>query len=100
MVARGWNWRFIEPIKLPGGGNLFTLEGVIAWLAKEIPQSEHNMKEVQTAAHCITEAAENGGSMKFARIGMMQATNRHKPEEFDPKRKSLHWGRRKLARDQ
>jgi hypothetical protein len=23
---------------------------------------------------------------------MMQAINRHRPEEFDPKRKSPHWG--------
>jgi hypothetical protein len=34
------------------------------------------MKEVQTAAHCVTEAAENDGPMKFARMGMTQALNR------------------------
>ena len=45
-------------------------------LAKEIPHSEHTMKEVQTAAHCVTEAAENGGPLRFARIGMLQAINR------------------------
>jgi hypothetical protein len=98
-MAANWNRRFDEPIKLPGGGKLFTLKDAIAWLAKEIPQSEHGMKQVQAAEHCVTEAAENGGRMKFARIGMMQAINRHKPVEFDPKRKSPHWGRRKLARD-
>jgi hypothetical protein len=43
--------------------------------------------------------AENGGPMPLARIGMMQAINRHKPVEFDPKRKSPHWEKRKLARD-
>ena len=59
-------------------------------MAKEIPQSEHGMKEVQAAAHCVTEAAENNGPMRFARIGMMQAINRHKPEEFDPKLKEPH----------
>jgi hypothetical protein len=37
---------------------------------------------VQAAAHCVTEAAENGGPLLFAKIGMMQAINRHKPEEF------------------
>jgi hypothetical protein len=92
--------RFDEPIKLPGGGKLFTLKQAIAWLAKEIPQSEHTMKEVQAAAHCVTEAAENDGPMTLASMGMMQAINRHKPVEFDPKRKSPHWGKRKLARDQ
>ena len=77
MVPKGWKRRFDEPIKLPGGGNLFTLKDAIAWLAKEIPQSEHGTKEVQTAARCVTEAAENDGPMIFARIGVMQAINRH-----------------------
>jgi hypothetical protein len=99
-MAANWNRRFDEPIVLPSGGKLFTLKHAIAWLAKEIPQSEHTMKEVQAAAHCVTEAAENGGSLRFARIGMMQAINRHRPEEFDPKRKSPHWGKRKLKRDE
>jgi hypothetical protein len=42
-------------------------------------------KEVQAAAHCVTEAAENDGPMKFAPMGMMQAINRHKPQQFEPK---------------
>jgi hypothetical protein len=58
------------------------------------------MKQVQAAAHCVTEAAENGGPMQFAGIGMLQAINRHKIEEFDANRKSPHWGKRKLRRDQ
>jgi hypothetical protein len=36
----------------------------------------------------------------FARIGVMQAINRHKPEEFDPNHKSSHWGKRELKRDE
>jgi len=95
-----WSRRFDEPIKLPNGKKLVTLKDAIAWLAKEVPKSEHSMKEVQAAAHCVTEAAENGGPMMFARMGMMQAINRHKIEEFDPKQKSPHWGKRKLKRDQ
>jgi|GraSoi_2013_20cm_1033751.scaffolds.fasta_scaffold31168_1 hypothetical protein len=66
-MAANWSRRFDEPIKLPGGGRLFTLKHAIAWLAKEIPQSEHGMKQVQTAAFCVTEAAENNGPMVFAR---------------------------------
>jgi hypothetical protein len=85
--------------ELPGGGKLFTLKDAIAWLAKEIPQSEHGMKEVQTAARCVTEAAENDGPMIFARIGVMQAINRHVERVFNPDRKDHHWGKRKLARD-
>jgi hypothetical protein len=59
-------------------------------------KAQHKMKQVQTAAHMVTEAAENGGPMKFARIGMMQAINRHHVEEFDTSRKKPPWGKRKL----
>jgi hypothetical protein len=100
MAANGWSRRFDEPIPLPGGAKLVTLQHAIAWLAKEVPKSEHGMKQVQAAAHCVTEVAENGGPMMIARIGVMQAINRRKPEEFDPKRKGPHWGKRKLKRDQ
>jgi hypothetical protein len=94
-----WSIRFAPPITLPNGRKLVTLKDAIAWLAKEIPQSERLMKKVQAAAHCVTEAAENNGPMIFAGMGMMQAINQHRPVEFDPKRKSPHWGRRKLKRD-
>ena len=99
-MAANWKRRFDEPIGLPDGGKLLTLKDAIAWLAKEVPQSEHTMKQVQAAAHCVTEAAENDGPMMFARMGMMQAINWNKVEEFDPKRKSPRWGKRKLRRDQ
>jgi len=35
----------------------------------------------------------------FARIGIMQALNRHHVREFDLNRKPHHWGKRKLKRD-
>ena len=35
----------------------------------------------------------------FARIGVMQALNRNAVREFNPDRKDMHWGRRKLKRD-
>jgi hypothetical protein len=37
------------------------------------------MNQVQAAAHCVTEAAEYGGPMMLARMGMMPAINRHRP---------------------
>jgi hypothetical protein len=38
--------------------------------------------------------------MMFAQMGMLQAINRYKLAEFDPKQKSPHWGKRKLKRDE
>jgi hypothetical protein len=98
--AYGWQRTFDEAIELPDGGTLRTLADAIAWLAKEIPKAEHGMRQVQAAAHCVTQAAENNGPMIFARIGMMQAINRHRPKEFGTSRKTTHWGKRKLRRDQ
>jgi hypothetical protein len=48
----------------------------------------------------MTRAAEHNGPMLLARMGMMQAVNRHHVREFNPERKDHHWGRRKLKRDQ
>jgi len=38
-----WSRRFDELIELPDGRKLRTLKEAIAWLAKEIPKSEHTM---------------------------------------------------------
>ncbi len=44
--------------------------------------------------------AESDGPTMFARIGVMRALNHHVEREFNPDCKEMHWGRRKLARDQ
>jgi hypothetical protein len=44
--------------------------------------------------------ATHGGPTMFARIGVMQALNRHHVREFNPKHKEPHWGKRKLKRDE
>jgi hypothetical protein len=95
-----WSNCFDEPIELPDGRKLRTLKEAIAWLAKEIPVSEHTMPKVQAAARMVTDAAENNGPMIFARMAMMQAINRHRVREFDSAHKPLHWGKRKLKRDE
>jgi hypothetical protein len=94
-----WSLRFDEPILLPDGRKLHTLRQAINWLAKEIPKSEHRLEKVQTAAPRVTQAAENGGPMIFAQMGMIQAIHRHRQRGFNPDRKDPHWGRRKLKRD-
>jgi hypothetical protein len=65
---------------------LGTLADATAWLAKEVPKSEHGMKQVQAVAHCVTEAAERPAAV--ARIAMMQAINGHKRAKLDPNRRS------------
>jgi hypothetical protein len=95
-----WSRRFEEPIELLDGRELKTLAEAMAWLAKEIPKSEHKMDKVQAAAHCVTQAAEHGGPMIFAQMGMLQAVHRHHKRVFNPDRNNTHWEKRKLKRDQ
>ena len=94
-----WSHKFSEAIEPPNGERLVTLRDAIAWLAKSVPASEHDLPVVQMAAHCVTEAAENHGPMVFARISMLKAINRDKPREVTPSRKSHHWRRRKPKRE-
>jgi len=41
------------------------------------------MERVQAAAHFVTRAAELGGPMIFARMGMLQAIRRHDQRFFN-----------------
>jgi hypothetical protein len=95
-----WDSRFAEPIELPGGVRLASLREAIVHLVNTIPSSERGMPVVLTAAELITSAAERGGPIEFARIGVMRALNRHHVRQFNPNRKHPHWGRRKPKRDQ
>jgi hypothetical protein len=53
----------------------------------------------QTAMEALILVATHGGPTMFARIGIMQAVNRHVERPFDTSGKKKHWGKRKLARD-
>jgi len=41
---------------------------------------------------------EHDGPTMFARIGVMQAINRHVERVFDPSRKDKHWGTAEAGR--
>jgi hypothetical protein len=99
MAATSWKRRFDEQITLPRGRQLVTLEDAGKYITK-LPKAEHAAKEWQAAMEALILVAELDGPTMFARIGIMQAVNRHHVREFNPKQKEPHWGRRKLARDQ
>ena len=114
-----WEQRFYDPIILPGrkplvtlrdaalyitklpkGRQLVTLEDAARYIQK-LPKAEQQIEEWQTAVEALILVAEsNGGPTMLARIGVMQALNRHVERVFNPDRKDHHWGKRKLKRDQ
>jgi hypothetical protein len=100
LAAGGWKRKFEDPIPLPRGRRLVTLEDAGKYIQK-LPKAEQQIEEWQTAVEVLILVAEsNGGPTMLARIGVMRALNRHVERAFDPSRKDHHWGRRKLKRDQ
>jgi hypothetical protein len=98
LADRGWQRRFDDPIPLPRGRQLVTLEDAGKHITK-LPKAEHDAAEWQAAMEALILVATSGGPTMFARIGVMRALNRGHVREFNPDRKDHHWGRRKLKRD-
>jgi hypothetical protein len=70
-----WDRRFGEPIVLPDGSKLATLRDACDRIT-DLPKSERNSKEWQEAMHFLIEAADHGGAVTFAHIGVLRALNR------------------------
>jgi len=82
-----WDQQFSEPIELPNGKKLVTLRDAALYITK-LPKSEHDAAEWLTAMEALLLVAESDGPTMFARIGMMLALNRSKPEAAPaPRRK-------------
>jgi hypothetical protein len=96
---KGWKRPFEEPIPLPRGRQLVTLEDAGKYITK-LPKAEHEAPEWQAAMECLILVAEKNGPTMMARIGVMRALNRHVERVFDPSRKDTHWEKRKLKRDE
>jgi hypothetical protein len=94
-----WKRRFDDPIALPDGGWLVTLQDAGTYITK-LPRAEHEAPEWQAAMEALILVATLGGPTMLARIGVMRALNRHVERVFDPSRKVTDWGRRRLRRDQ
>jgi hypothetical protein len=88
-APKGWSRPFDDPIPLPRGRQLVTLEDAARYIQK-LPKAEQRIEEWQTAVEVlILVAKSNGGPTMMARIGVMRALNRHVERVFDPSRKTL-----------
>jgi hypothetical protein len=98
MPDKGWQRRFDDPIPLPRGRQLVTLQDAGDYIMK-LPKAEQDLEEWQAAVEALLLVVELSGPTMFARIGAMRALNRNVVREFDSSRKDTQWGRRKLKRD-
>jgi hypothetical protein len=99
MREKGWSRPFDDPIPLPRGRQLVTLQDAGNYITK-LPKAEHATAEWQAAMQALILVAESGGPTMLARIGVMRALNRHIERVFNSDRKETHWGKRKLKRNQ
>jgi hypothetical protein len=96
---RGWSRKFEEPIPLLKGKPLVTLRDAANYITK-LPKAEHEAEEWQAAMEALLLVVQQNGPTMFARIGVMRALNRHVERVFRTDRKEMHWGKRKLKRDE
>ena len=73
-MASGWKRRFDEPIPLPRGRQLVTLEDAAKYIQK-LPPAEQQIAEWQAAVEALLLVVELNGPTMMARIGVMQALN-------------------------
>jgi hypothetical protein len=98
ISGTGWKRPFDDPIPLPRGREIVTLEEDARYIQK-LPKAEQHLAEWQAAVEALLLVVEHNGPTMMARIGFMRALNRHVVREFNPDRKDTHWGKRKLKRD-
>jgi hypothetical protein len=72
MSKAGWYTHFREPIPVPKGEPLVTLRDAGAYITK-LPKARHDSPAWQNAMHVLIQAADHGGNVEFARMGMMRA---------------------------
>ncbi|MGV7219645.1 hypothetical protein [Bradyrhizobium sp. UFLA05-112] len=86
-VRTDWGWRrpFDESIALPDGRKLVTLLDAGEHIAA-LPKAVHDAPEWAAAMEALLLVVERGGPTMFARIGIMRAVNRDKPNpDLQPK---------------
>ncbi len=66
---RGWKRRFDDPIPLPRGRQLVTLEDAGNYIMK-LPKSEHEMAEWQAAMEALILVATSGGPTMLRASGL------------------------------
>ena len=73
-----WDSEFAAPIDLPNNVVATTLRHVVAYI-DELPDAEQNLRAWQNARKRSLQAADQVGSIWFARIAVIQALKRRMP---------------------
>jgi hypothetical protein len=78
MRKKGWSREFEDPIDLPRGRQLVTLQDAAGYIMK-LPKAEQKLEHWQVAGEILIKAAEGRDLLMHARIGMLRALNHGQP---------------------
>jgi hypothetical protein len=97
-----WDLEFFVPIEVPGSRKkLVTLRDAVEYMTS-LPREEQNAEHWRPAATLLAIIGERGGCMFFAEravaFGLRKGVN--DAPVFDHSRKTTHWAKRKLKRDE
>jgi hypothetical protein len=74
-----WSDRFDDPIPLPNGRELVTLEDAAGYIMK-LKKTERDLEHWKLAGSILIQAAEGRDFVLHARIAMLQAIHHGQPE--------------------
>ena len=80
-----WSTPFDDPIPLPDGRELLTLEDAAGYIVK-LSRAQQKLAHWKTATRILIQAAEGRDFLMHARIAMLQAIHHGQPE---PRRKAV-----------
>jgi hypothetical protein len=98
MPESGWQRRFEDPILLPDGRSLHTLRDAADYITG-LPKELSDLAPWQISIEALILVARSGPTT-LARLAFTKALNRNVVLSFNPDRKEIHWGERKLKSDQ
>jgi hypothetical protein len=93
---------FHAPIPVPGKRKpLVTLRDAVEYMTS-LPRNEQNAEYWRPAATLLAIIGERGGCMFFAERAVAFGLRKGVKDvpDFDPSRKTTHWAKRKLKRDE
>ena len=94
-----WDLRFRAPIAVPRGKPLATLRDAATYITT-LPAAKQQEPAWQNAVHVLLQAADHGGPIEFARLGMVQALYpKREPVYHSPKNDPVWSNNYKLVRD-
>jgi hypothetical protein len=98
-----WDLKFYQPIPVPGTRKrLVTLRDAVKYITS-LPRAEQNAEHWRPAATLLAIIGEKGGCRLMAEMAVVHGLRKgakDEPPEPDPSKKTTHWGKRKLKRDQ